>query len=318
MLKTKIRFKYGLMTADSILVLKHGALGDVIQAMDAFAGLRQAHPEAEITLLTTTPFARLLAASNWFDHIIVDPRLPGWRLDQALRLRSFFAQGWDMVIDLQCSARTKRYHKYFFAKQSGRWFGDARGCSDPIPDFTDVNNRDRMVRTCLAAGAIETNASIDWLAQSSQQQLPSEQYCVLIPGCSAAKPSKRWPASHFTALGRLALNAGITPILVGTDIDAEAVGAVQQGVPEAVNLLAQTSLADLAALAASSQFVVGNDTGPTFLAARSGQPTIMVMGKDTDPSMSAPLGAKAGYLRAEAIGDITAQQIFDKALSLRA
>ena len=190
------------MTADSILVLKHGAIGDVIQAMDAFAGLRQAHPEAEITLLTTAPFARLLSTSNWFDHIIVDPRLPGWRLDQAIRLRSFFAQGWDMVIDLQCSARTKRYYKYFFAKQSGRWFGDARGCSDPIPDFTNVNNRDRMVRTCLAA--------------------------------------------------------------------------------------------------------------------RSGQPTIMVMGKDTDPSMSAPLGAKAGYLRAEAIGDVTAQQIFDKALSMRA
>ncbi|MGC6411192.1 MAG: glycosyltransferase family 9 protein [Candidatus Puniceispirillaceae bacterium] len=305
------------MTADSILVLKHGALGDVIQAMDAFAGLRQAYPKAEITLLTTAPFARLLSTSNWFDHIIVDPRLPGWRLDQALRLRSFFTQGWDMVIDLQCSARTKNYHKYFFAKHSGRWFGDAKGCSDPIPDFTNVNNRDRMVRTCLAAGAIETSASIDWLAHSSQRQPPSEQYCVLIPGCSAAKPSKRWPASHFIALGHLAMQAGITPLLVGTNIDAEAIGDVHQGLPEAVNLLAETSLADLAALAASSQFVVGNDTGPTFLAARSGQPTIMVMGKDTDPSMSAPLGAKAGYLRAEAISDITAQQIFDKALSMR-
>lgn len=306
------------MTAHSILVLKHGALGDVIQAMDAFAGLREAHQQAEITLLTTKPFASLLSASGWFDHILIDPRLPGWRLDQAFRLRALFAKGWDMVIDLQCSARTKRYHKYFFANQSGRWFGDATGCSDPIPDFTNVNNRDRMVRTCATAGARDKSATIDWLISASQQQRPPGDYCVLIPGCSAAKPSKRWPASHFIALGRLAVDAGITPVLVGTNIDAEAVGAVHQGVPEAVNLLAQTSLADLAALAGSSQFVVGNDTGPTFLAARAGQPTIMVMGKDTDPSMSAPLGAKAAYLRAETISDVTAEQVLNKALSLKA
>ena len=45
----------------------------------------------------------------------------------------------------------------------------------------------------------------------------------------------------------------------------------------------------------------GNDTGPVFLAARSGAPTWMLMGPDTDPSMSAPVGAKANWLRASSL-----------------
>jgi ADP-heptose:LPS heptosyltransferase len=44
--------------------------------------------------------------------------------------------------------------------------------------------------------------------------------------------------------------------------------------------------------------VIGNDTGPVFLAARMGAPTVMVMGKDTDPLMSAPVGEKQdGFVR---------------------
>jgi ADP-heptose:LPS heptosyltransferase len=42
------------MTAPSenILVIKHGALGDIVQAMDAFASLRAGHPDAHLAVLT--------------------------------------------------------------------------------------------------------------------------------------------------------------------------------------------------------------------------------------------------------------------------
>ena len=42
-----------------ILIIKLGALGDFAQAFGPFAAIRAHHPAAEITLLTTPPFAPL-------------------------------------------------------------------------------------------------------------------------------------------------------------------------------------------------------------------------------------------------------------------
>ena len=36
-----------------ILVIKHGALGDIIQGLDAYASLRKGNPEAHIAIMTT-------------------------------------------------------------------------------------------------------------------------------------------------------------------------------------------------------------------------------------------------------------------------
>ena len=52
-------------------------------------------------------------------------------------------------------------------------------------------------------------------------------------------------------------------------------------------------------------FVIGNDTGPMFLAARTGVPSLMIMGPDTDPSMSAPKGVAASWLQGTTISEIS-------------
>ena len=52
-----------------ILVIKLGALGDFAQAFGPFAAIRAHHPGAEITLLTTPPFAPLARQAPWFDQV---------------------------------------------------------------------------------------------------------------------------------------------------------------------------------------------------------------------------------------------------------
>ena len=64
-----------------ILVIKHGALGDIIQALDKFASLRLAYPKAHIALLTTPAFASFFTNCPWFDDIHLDIRASFWRLD---------------------------------------------------------------------------------------------------------------------------------------------------------------------------------------------------------------------------------------------
>ena len=52
-----------------LLVIKHGAFGDIVQGFGAFASLRAGHPAAQIVLLTTLPFVELAKMMPWFDEV---------------------------------------------------------------------------------------------------------------------------------------------------------------------------------------------------------------------------------------------------------
>jgi ADP-heptose:LPS heptosyltransferase len=293
-----------------ILVIKHGALGDLVQGFDAFAGLRAGRPDAHITLLTSPAFTALAGRTPWFDDIVEDPRSPIVNLPQLLRMRRFLQADWELILDLQCSRRTARYHR-FLALPTTRWLGTASGASNPFPDFSGVNNADRMrVAIEMAGGDKDVVASLDWLTPG-ETDAEGKGALVLVPGCSPAKPGKRWPASSYAALANSFIANDRKVVIVGTAADRAAADAVLRDAPACADMVGRTRLDALAALFGCSQAVVGNDTGPVFLAAKTGVPTLMVMGGDTDPSMSAPIGPRAGWVRQDAIADVTPQQAID-------
>ncbi len=294
-----------------VLVIKHGALGDIMQALDAFASLRAGNPHAHIALMTSPVFLSLAKMMPWFDQVIVDPRAGLLNLAAAWRIRQYFRQDWSVIVDMQCSRRTQNYFAHF-ALSNMRWIGTAAGCSDPLPDLTGVNNRDRMVKSAEIAGGILQNPDMSWLVNGVAQTddravlINDRQYAVLIPGCSLAKPQKRWPAERFAEIGNELGSRGFEIVLVGTADDREAVNAVLAASPDAIDLCGKTNLVGLAQLLGGAAFVIGNDTGPMFLAARTGVPSLMIMGPDTDPTMSAPKGAAASWLQGAPISAISA------------
>ena len=298
-----------------ILVIKHGALGDLVQGFDAFAGLRAGRPDAHITLLTSPAFTALAGRTPWFDETVEDPRAPIVNLPQLLRMRRFLQADWELILDLQCSRRTARYHR-FLTPSTTRWLGTAPGASNPFPDFTGVNNADRMrVAIEMAGGDRGVVASLDWLT-SGEEAAEGKGALVLVPGCSHAKPGKRWPASSYAALANNFIADGRKVVIVGTAADRMAADAVLRDAPDCTDMVGRTSLDALAALFGCAHAVVGNDTGPIFLSAKTGVPTLMVMGGDTDPFMSAPVGPRAGWVRQDAIADVTPQQAIDALLAL--
>ena len=294
-----------------ILVIKHGALGDIVQALDAFASLRAGNPHAHIALMTSPVFLSLAKMMPWFDEVIVDPRAGLLNLAAAWRIRQYFRQNWSLIVDMQCSSRTRNYFAHFVLSNM-RWIGTAPGCSDPLPDFTGVNNRDRMVKSAEMAGGISQTPDISWLVNGAMQienpavMVNDKQYAVLVPGCSLAKPQKRWPADRFAAIGNELVLRGFEIVLVGTVDDRETVNAVLAASPDAIDLCGKTNLVRLARLLGGAAFVIGNDSGPMFLAARTGVPSLMIMGPDTDPTMSAPKGAAASWLQGAPISEVSA------------
>ena len=299
-----------------ILVIKHGALGDVVQGFDAYASLRAGLVDTHIAVLTSPAFAGFMQMMPWFDEVLIDPRPSFFNVPATLRVRSLFRRGWDAIIDLQCSGRTAIYHRLFTPRE-GRWFGTAEGASDPYPDFTSVNNHHRMLIAVEMAGGRTLSpeeVNLDWLDDSGALCMAGA--AVLIPGCSLTKPQKRWPVDRFAELATALYASKHEVVIVGTNADRPVADALAAAFPQCHDLVGQTDLIGLARLLRSANLVVGNDTGPLFLAARLGARSIMIMGPDTDPKMSAPTGTCCSWVKADPIASITAGQVLQTANKL--
>ena len=75
---------------NNILVIKHGALGDIILAGSPMQAIRNYHKNDYIICLTTAKFEGLLKSSPWFDMVLIDSK-PKWRdLKDWNILRKFF------------------------------------------------------------------------------------------------------------------------------------------------------------------------------------------------------------------------------------
>ena len=90
-----------------ILVIKLSALGDFVLALAAMKKIREAHPKARITLLTTPPFEELSRSCPYFNEVETDGRPEGFSAWMALRGRIKRAR-YDRVYDLQTSAQSAR------------------------------------------------------------------------------------------------------------------------------------------------------------------------------------------------------------------
>ena len=293
-----------------ILVIKLGALGDFVLAFGPFAAIRAHHPGAEITLLTTPPFAELAHASPWFDAVQTDSRPPPWNLAALLRLRRSLL-GFDRVYDLQTSNRSGWYFRL-----AGRpdWSGIAPGCTHPhanpardrmhtlerqrdqlemaglhafpAPDLAWLHKKPSPSGRELGAGATPVSEPGDLRPEGERE----DARVVLIPGAAPHRPRKRWPAQRFGELAQILAERGQTPVVVGTAADRPFAAVIRAACPTAIDLTGQTSLLQLAQVIAKAGLAVGNDTGPTHLAAALGLPTVALFSDDSDPALTRPRG----------------------------
>ncbi|USG62678.1 glycosyltransferase family 9 protein [Sneathiella marina] len=300
----------------NILVIKHGALGDVILAQSPFQAIRQQHPDAKITLLTTKPFAGFLEKSGLFDDIWIDDKPKLWNFKRLATLRKKLRSGeFDRVYDLQTSQRTNTYFNLFAAGKKPEWCGYAKAGSHPhlSPMRTKIHTIERHVDQLGVIGVTDIPAAdFSWaMTDISKFSLPSE-IALLVPGGSAHRPEKRWPASRFGELACHLQNNGLTAVLLGGPAEADAIAEIRQLCPDAMDLSSQTSFGDIASLGAKAKLAIGNDTGPLHLISAVGCPTIVLFSKASNPDMSRPRGADVRVLREDNLADLPLQAVIDQ------
>jgi lipopolysaccharide heptosyltransferase I len=292
-----------------LLIVRLGALGDVVHAIPVAAALRRALPAASIDWLVSAKHREILDLVTVLDHrIAINDRgdaaggLSMWAAIGELRRARY-----DVVLDLQgllksallarfAGARrvigfSPRYARESFAS---RFYSEAHdpgrgGLYDPRETRHVVEiNLGLLTRLGIPGAPPEfplapvDSAPARWAAEQTRGR-----YALLNPG--AAWPNKRWPPERFAALAEaLRVRHGLVSIVLwgpGEEPLAHGVAAASNG---AALASPPTTIADIVALARGAAIMVSGDTGPTHIAAAVGTPLVGIFGP-TRPSRNGPL-----------------------------
>lgn len=299
-------------SADNILVIKLGALGDFIQALGPMAAIRNHHPGAHITLLTTAPFENFAKSCSYFDDIWIDTKpkifnISGWMsLKQKLNSSKF-----TRVYDLQNNDRTSFYFR-LFGMSKPQWVGTAKGTShrNASPERTGGHAFDGHAQTLALAGIKNVQVDkMEWLDGPLSSFSLKKPFVILVPGSAPEHPQKRWPALKYARLAVLLNQWGFQPVCIGTAAEEEAAQEIKLACPETLDLTGQTSLAQVAALARNAAAAVGNDTGPMHIIAATSCPVVALFSAHSNPVRHAPKGNNVQIVRQDNLHDLSPEDV---------
>ena len=300
--------------ADRILVIRLGAVGDVVRTLPAVTRLRAAYPGAHIAWLVETAAASVVEGQPWVDQVIVFPREElGAALSRGhvLRLAGLFADflrtlrgsRFDLAVDFHSLLRSSvlarlsgARRRIGYAPPVGREFSFllATDRAGLVPGVLSRFDRNLGLVEFLAIDAppAEKPLLVSTLDRARMKaQLAPDLPVVLHPGSSDATPYKRWAPEAFASLARSLFEEDGIPSIVTVGPgrgDLELAQTVVKAAAGAARLAPETpTLRDLAALLAASRLCIGGDTGPLHLASLVGTPVVQLQGP-TDPVENAP------------------------------
>ena len=287
-----------------ILVIKLGAMGDLILAVPSFRMLRHRFPKARISLLVDRKLVSLVSLCPYLDEIIPVDRArlsnPSYLLKTACKIRR---EGFDLSVDFQNSKWT---HLLAFFSGIPERFGFARGLfgfllNRPEKTFKvaepPVQHQFRILSK-LGVRKIEESLELwpdpeaeervnDWLF--APEEMKKSRLAGLVIGSSPKWLTKRWPVSYFNELAvRLVRELNCRVVLIGSGEDARGLDETDFAKLEGViNLVGKTSLRELATLMKRLDVLVTGDTAPLHVAGAMRTKLVALFGP-TDPRRHMP------------------------------
>ena len=289
----------------NILIVKPGAIGDLLQMTPVFRALKRAYPGCRITLMVgpggTTSMFRYLPTVD--EVLVFDKKGEHRRLAPFLELRKEIGQRrFDLVLNFQRSnlkawllvsaafpcrvfvyhkARTRIVHAVVNHLETLAPLGI--GTDDTALEFYPGPEAEAWAADLFAASGFDAKTVI-----------------ALNPG--ASHPVNRWSSRSFAELTDLLdREFGAAVILVGGKDDRMLTDeVVAHARCRPLVLTGETDLLQLGAVLKRCDILVSGDTGPMHMATAVGTRVIALFGA-ADPARTGPIGEGHRVMQAEGV-----------------
>jgi heptosyltransferase I len=305
-----------------VLIVRLGAMGDILHALPAITALRATHPDWYIGWAVEPQWRGLLCAEcsplpsgrtaqmPLVDAIHVVPAKQWARsplsaaLHEIPRVRAELREArYDIAIDLQGAVRSAVIARW---ARAGRLIGEdkprehaARWLFTERVPTRGVHVIEQAIEVANAVAAVSlpfTPPLLPTDASAEQEAAALAQPFVLIsPG--AGWGAKRWPVDRYAEVAKqlrregynIAVNAGPREEGIANDLMYQLAGV--SGIT-----MVQPTLTELIAISRRAALVIAGDTGPLHLGCALGKPVVGIFGP-TDPARNGPFGCAFRVLR---------------------
>ena len=280
------------------LIIKLGAIGDIVTTLPAISAIRSDDTEANITWVCGIPAASILETIPGIDEII---KVDETRLFRGSRLGRVAE-----LLRVMARLAGRRYDRIFTFYRDRRYqllsaltFGPTRSFADD--SHRPVAGRSRSwesVRFCLDLPQRLLPCPVLPAVQWSINPLPNElsawrkdKPIVIVPG--GAKnilrddALRRWPIERYRAVAEALIEQGYRVAIVGAPSDRWVQPYFEK--LEVIDLVGMTSLPELLGLMQISALVITHDTGTAHLARLANAPGITIFGPTNPEEVFGPI-----------------------------
>ena len=271
----------------NILIIKHGSLGDLIQANGAIKDIKSFYKNRKVFLLTSSSYAIFMSECPYIDGVIIDKRLPRWNLFYLNNLKKILNKyNFSKVFDLQNSSRTKFYKRFILKNSEWSTSESTLEANQKKSDFDKDPVLDRMELQLKKSG-IETeftkNIDLEWgLINVSRiiKQYANSEYILLFPFCSKKHSYKKWPYFKDLILKLKIDYKNKYPILLAPGPD-EINQAHELNAKVILDNNEPVDIKTLISLISNAKFIIANDTGPAHIASHLDKKGLVLFGSHT-------------------------------------
>ena len=271
----------------NILIIKHGSLGDLIQANGAIQDIKNSFKTSKVLLLTSRAYLEFMSSCPYIDGVILDKRLPRWNIFYLKDLKKLLEKyEFSHVFDLQNSNRTKFYKKYLLKKPI--WSSSETSLDDgeKLSDFNEDSVLTRIEKQLKKSNvlikytqAINLNWSIKDISRNLKQYTNGD-YVLLFPFCSKKHVQKKWPYYSELIVKIKEFYKNKYPVLVAPGPD-EIDEAKKLNAKLVLDKNEPVNINFLVSLINSAKYIISNDTGPAHICSHLNKKGIALFGSHT-------------------------------------
>lgn len=277
----------------SILVIRLGAMGDIIHALPAVASLKLSFPQHRLVWLVSRKWMPLLEGNPNIDELIPFDRTGIAALkscwSQLHSLKPDLAIDFQGLLQSSISGRLAQPHVFYGFNRSVARESLACFLYTHRIAVTGPHRIQRNLQLVTAAGAGITTEEA-WIPHGYPEgQLPPGAFVLASP--FAGWTGKQWPIESYDRLAEILNREGLELVL---NVPEQQIAQLQK---VSRVRLHTSSLYGLIDATRRAMAVVGVDSGPLHLAAALDKPGVALFGP-TDPAQTGPFKSRMTVLRA--------------------